>query len=166
MARWGRTGGWAAVAACAVLGVGCSAVDPASVGCTEIGSAAGISVTVERDVATPDLELTLRICQDACVDRRVDLQPGSTTVDETCSSDDPDGSCSASSSPDGTLIGFVDLAALTVGDAQVSGDLRTDGDSTPLTAITANVVTTYPNGQDCPAGGPQASVRITGEGLR
>lgn len=154
------------MAACAVLGVGCSALDPAGVACTEIGSPAGISVKVERDVATPGLELTLRICQDACIDRRVDLQPGSTTVDETCSSDDPDGSCSASSSPDGTLTGFVDLATLTVGDARVSGDLRTDVSSTPLTEISVPVAATYPNGTDCPAGGPQASVRITGEGLR
>ena len=123
-------------------------------------------MTVERDVVTPGLQLTLRICQDGCVDRRVDLLPGSTTVDETCSSDDPDGSCSASSTPDGTLTGFVDLATLTVGDAQVSGDLRTDGGGTPLKEISVPVAATYPNGADCPAGGPQASVRVTGAGLR
>lgn len=154
------------MAACAVLGVGCSALDPVGRGCTEIGSPAGVAVTVERDVVTPDLQLTLRICQDACVDRRVDLLPGSTTVGETCSSDDSDGSCSASSSPDGTLTGFVDLATLAVGAARVSGDLRTGAGRTSLTEITVPVAATYPNGADCPAGGPQASVRVTGAGLR
>ena len=156
----------AAVAACAVLAVGCTATGVSPHACTEIGSPAGVSVTVERDAVVPGLELTLRICQDACVERRVDLVPGSITVGETCSPDDPDGSCSASSSPDGTMVGFVDLATLTAGDGTDPRRAAGGRDRTQLAEVTATAEATYPNGRDCPAGGPQAAVRVTSSGLR
>ena len=154
------------VAACALLSVGCSATGVSSHACTEMGSPAGVTVTVSREAVVSGLELTLRICQDACVERRVDLVPGSITVGETCSPDGPDGSCSASSSPDGTMVGFVDLATLTAGPVRIGGQLRAGADSTELAEISTTAAATYPNGRDCPAGGPQAAVRVTGSGLR
>ena len=89
---------------------GCSGGAPPVRACTEIGSPAGVSVTIVREAAIARPQLTLRICQTECLSRDVELQPGSTTVGETCASDDPDGSCSASASPDGSLVGFVDVA--------------------------------------------------------
>lgn len=149
-----------------MLCVGCSAA-PGPRACTEIGSPAGAAVTVVRDVAPTGVGLELRLCQDTCVDRRVDLRPGAVTVGETCSSaGEPDGSCSASSSPDGTLVGFVDLPQLTAGPVRVSGTLTTAGGRTPLAEITVAAEITRPNGDDCPAGGAQASVRVTADGLR
>jgi hypothetical protein len=166
MALWRRPGVLAAVAVTAALTVGCSASTGPTRACTEIGSPAGISVTVVRDVVVPGMELTLRICQTACVERRVDLSPGSVTTGQTCTSDDPDGSCSASASPDGTMIGFVDVPALSVGEVRVGGELRAGSSTTEFDELTVRAEPTYPNGPDCPAGGPQASVQVTTTGLR
>jgi hypothetical protein len=161
-----RSRGMVGAAACAVLAVGCTATGVSPRACTEIGSPAGVSVTVARDAVVPAMTLTLRICQTECVEQLVDLLPGSTTVGETCDSDDPDASCSASSSPDGTMVGFVDVSTLTIGDVRVRGELRAGASRTPLAEITVPAEATYPNGRDCPAGGPQASIRVTDTGLR
>jgi hypothetical protein len=154
------------VAACAALSVACSATGSPARACTEIGSPAGLTVTVQRDAVVEAMRLTLRVCQADCVERRVDLQPGSVTVGETCTSDVPDGSCSASASPDGTMVGFVDLPTLTAGLVRVSGELRTASGATQLDEVTVTAAATYPNGRDCPAGGPQAALRVTSDGLR
>jgi hypothetical protein len=145
---------------------GCSGGEPPARACTGIGSPAGVSVTIVREAAIARPRLTLRICQTECLSRDVELQPGSTTVGATCVSDDPDGSCSASASPDGSLVGFVDVPTLTAGDVRVSGQLRTVTASRELDEVTVSAAATYPNGQDCPAGGPQAAVRVTKSGLQ
>lgn len=144
---------------------GCSSAAPPLRACTEIGSSAGVTVTVERAVVTDDLVLTLRICQQDCTSGRVDLHPGSVTVGETCASDDPDGACTASASPDGTLVGFVVVDGLTAGDVRVSGQLRTGSTSEELAEVTVQSEPTYPNGRECPAGGAQAAVHVTADGL-
>ncbi len=152
----------------AALSVGCTATGVSPRVCTEIGSPAGVSVTVVREAVAPALTLTLRICQADCVEQPVELLPGSTTVGATCASADPDATCSASSSPDGTMHGFVDVPALTVGEVRISGELRAGATRTRtrLEEVTVTAEATYPNGRDCPAGGPQASIRVTGAGLR
>ena len=150
----------------AALAVGCTATGVSPHACTEIGSPAGVSVTVVREAVAPAMTLTLRICQADCVEQPVDLAPGSTTVGATCDSADPDAGCSASSSPDGTMSGFVDVPALTVGDVRLRGELRAGSHSTELAEVTVAAKATYPNGRDCPAGGPQASIRVTPSGLR
>lgn len=148
-----------------MLCVGCSAA-PGPRACTEIGSPAGLSVTVDRDEVVSGLRLRLRICQNTCVEQPIDLRPGAVTVGETCSSAEPDGSCSASSAPDGTLVGFVDLPQLIAGPVRVSGSLTTPDGRTALAELTVAADPTRPNGPDCPAGGPQTSVRVTADGLR
>ena len=150
----------------AALSLGCTATGVSPHACTEIGAPAGVAVTVVREAVSPAMTLTLRICQADCVEQPVDLVPGSTTVGATCDSADPDASCSASSSPDGTMRGFVDVPALTVGDVRISGELRAGASRTRLEEITVTAEATYPNGRDCPAGGPQAWIRVTGAGLR
>ena len=157
---------WSALVLLIATATGCAGSTPPVRACTEIGSPAGLSVTVVREVAIDRPQLTLRICQSECHSRDVRLEAGSTTVGETCQSDDPDGSCSASTSPDGSLVGFVDVASLTVGEVRVSGQLRTVSASRELDEVTVSATATYPNGQDCPAGGPQAAVRVTASGLR
>ena len=157
---------WSALVLLTAMITGCTASAPPVRACTEIGSPAGVSVTVERELASERPELRLRICQSECISRDVRLNPGSTTVGETCTSDDSDGSCSASASPDGSLVGFVDVSTLTVGDVRVSGRLRTDSASRELAEVTVIAAATYPNGRDCPAGGPQAAVRVTPSGLQ
>jgi hypothetical protein len=163
---WRRSGVLATAAVGAALSLGCTATGVSPRVCTEIGSPAGVSVTVVREAVAPALTLTLRICQADCVEQPVELLPGSTTVGATCASADPDGTCSASSSPDGTMHGFVDVPALTVGDVRISGELRAGATRTRLEEVTVTAEATYPNGRDCPAGGPQVSIRVTGAGLR
>lgn len=163
--QWVR---WGVGLAVATLAYGCASTQT-PVACTEIGSPVGISVVVDRDVvaaAAARPTLTLRICQPDCVERTVELQPGSVTVGQTCTADDPDGTCSASASPDGTLVGFADLASLTAGEVKISGELRTGAGSTKLAEATVTATDTHPNGPDCPAGGPQALVHVTPTGLR
>lgn len=159
---------WPAIALALAAATGCSASDLPAQACTEIGSAVGVAVLVERDaVAAPEsTALTLRVCQTDCVERQVELQPGSVAVGQSCAADDPDGSCSASSSPDGTLVGFADVATLTAGEVRLSGELHTGSSTRRLDEIALSAEPTYPNGPDCPAGGPQASVRVTSTGLR
>ncbi len=162
--RAGR--GWPLVALVAAVATGCHAAAPGTQGCTEIGAQPGVSVVVEKEVVVESLTLRLRICQADCLEQAVELQPGSTTVDEDCTSDDPDGSCSASSSPDGTLIGFVDVTPFSAGPVRISGAMRTDSGTTTLDQVTVTAETTYPNGQGCPGEAAQASVRVTPTGLR
>lgn len=163
--RWARQG-WPLIAVVAAFTTGCQAVGPGTQGCTEIGAQPGVSVVVEKEVVADPLTLRLRICQDDCVEQTVELQPGSTTIDEDCSSDDPDGTCSAASSPDGTLIGFVDVTPFDAGPVRVSGTLRTDAGTTTLDQVTVTAETTYPNGRNCPGEAAQAAVRVTPTGLR
>lgn len=165
MRWWHRSGAWPAVALLAAATTGCTAGAPGRA-CTEIGSVAGVSVVVEREVAAGAPTLDLTICQSDCVEAAVPLEPGAVTVGETCSPGGPDGSCSASSSPDGTLVGFIDVPSLTVGEVRVRGELTTAGSTTALDEITVAAEATYPNGRDCPAGGPQAVLRVTATGLR
>lgn len=150
----------------AALSLGCTATGVSPHPCTEIGAPAGVAVTVVREAVAPAMALTLRICQADCVEQPVDLVPGSTTVGATCDSADPDAGCSASSSPDGTMSGFVDVPGLTIGDVLVGGEMRAGASRTRFEEITVTAVATYPNGRDCPAGGPQASIRVTPSGLR
>ncbi len=167
--------GWPLIALFAAATTACHAAAPVGQACTEIGAQPGVSVVVERAVverttATDPLTLRLRICQTDCVDQTVELQPGSVTVDEDCPTTDPgkdpDVSCSASSSPDGTLIGFADVATLTAGPVQISGTIRSGTGTTKLAQVTVTAETTYPNGRDCPGEAPQAAVRVTPTGLR
>lgn len=152
-----------AAAAATTLAYGCTAQP---VACTEIGSPAGVSVTVDRAAVEDGMSLRLRICQADCVEQAVDLEPGSVSVGAPCATDGPDRSCSASSSPDGTLVGFVDVATLSAGPVRISGELTTPARTTRLAETTTTAAATYPNGPDCPAGGPQAAVTVTTSGLR
>ena len=99
-------------AAVAVLLLLTACTDPTSV-CTEIGASPGVSVTVEKALATSLTGLALRVCWDgACKDYDVDLSPGSDTVDQGCDGNEPDAACSATAVPNGTLVGFVTVPAL------------------------------------------------------
>lgn len=145
----------------------CSAVGVPPTACTEIGAAPGLAVTVERGMvqsSAPSLALT--ICQDACTEHEVSLQPGSTTVGATCSPGGPDSTCSASSSPDGTWVGFVDLSDLAAGDVRVSGTLGDGERIRQLAEVTVRAEVTYPNGPQCPPENVQAQVQVTEDGLR
>lgn len=107
-------------------------------------------------MADPKLE----ICDDGCRTYRLNLRPESESVNLGCDSTDPEGSCSASMRPNGTLVGFVVDDRLTSGETAVSllsGSERYSATGTPELV--------YPNGQDCPGEALQLSLTLHGGAL-
>jgi hypothetical protein len=152
------------VAAALLLLTGCS--EPA-VACTEIGAPSGVSVTVLAPYAAEVDALGLTVCWAGadCVDGAVELAPGSDTVDQGCSGSAPDDACSATAVPNGTLVGFLDVAGLPAGSVTVEGSVTVDGEQRNLAEITKSAETTFPNGAACPPGGNQLSVQLDADGL-
>ncbi len=134
--------------------------------CTEVGSPSGLSVTVEQELAADLTDLSVTVCrQDECSDHAVDLQPGYVTMAPTCDTSRPDGSCAATPRPDGTRVGFVDIAELPVGPLTVSAVGRLGSSTLTLQAVELKASATFPNGSGCPPGGNQAAVRVSSRGL-
>ena len=120
-----------------LLLTGCSA--PA-LACTEIGAPSGVSVTVLAPYAADVDALSLTICWTGadCVEGAVDLMPGSDTVDQGCSGTEPDDTCSATAVPNGTLVGFLDVAGLPAGPVTVEGTVTAGGKQRRLAEISQN----------------------------
>ena len=156
MRRWGL--------ACLLLLAGCSTPELA---CTDIGSVSGISVTVLAPYAAKVDGVRLEVCwAGQCQERDVELAPGSDTVDQGCSGPNPDDPCSATAVPNGTLVGFVELAGLPAGPITIGATLTVDGRRVRVAGVTRTAETTYPNGPQCGAGGNQAAIQIDRTGIR
>jgi hypothetical protein len=134
--------------------------------CTQIAAQPGVSVTVERTIAATVSALRLTVCTAECVTRTVDLAPGSDTVDQGCSGDDPDDSCSASASPNGELVGFVVIDGLAAGPVRVAAEAVDSGRTRSYPEITTTAVLVYPNGPGCSGEAAQAAVRVDRDTLR
>lgn len=138
----------------------CSSMGPA---CTEIGAQSGVSVSVAGGLATVTESLAVAVClDDGCSTAEVDLQPGSSTTLETCT---PDGVCSATATPDGTLVGF---ATVELPEEEVDADVtlrRSDG-TTSVHTFTLTPTTVYPNGKRCGGGAVQGSLVLDDDVLR
>ncbi|MDI2037144.1 hypothetical protein [Paenarthrobacter nitroguajacolicus] len=118
------------------------------VACPAIGHVAAVSVTVAADYADQVGSLRLKACQDsACTEKDLMLNPGAVTADERCT---PDGVCSATSSPDGTLQGFLELPALSESplEVTVSGTSKT-GSALPVRTLEFTPKGEYPYGERC-----------------
>lgn len=121
---------------------------PEPVACPAIARATGVSVTVAASYAGDVGSLRLKACQDgSCTEKELVLQPGSAAVDQGCS---PEGVCSATSSPDGTLQGFMELPALSEAplDATVSGT-SISGAALPVRTLTFTPRGDFPFGEQC-----------------
>lgn len=135
--------------------------------CTAIGSAPGVTVTVDATTAAEVTGLELTICwEDSCRDAPVELSPGSDSVDQGCDSDGPDAACSATAVPNGTLVGFADVEGLPAGPIKITAVLIKDATRKPLPEATVMAAVTHPNGPDCPAGANQAKITIRSDGIR
>jgi hypothetical protein len=155
--------GLAAVAA--LLAVSACVPDP-PVACTEIGASTGVGVTLAPEVASGTGALALQVCFDGrCRTVPVQLSPGSSTVPLDCPTADPDAACSATAVPDGTLVGFAEVAGLPAGSVEVGATLTRNGRRQGYDPIAVESVTVYPNGTACPGEGNQAQVRLTAAGL-
>lgn len=113
--------------------------------CTQIAAQPGISITVAQSMAGSIVDPTLEICDDECRTYDLALEPGSDSVDLGCDSPEPEGSCSASVRPNGTLVGFVVVDQLGPGPVEVS--LLSGADRYSTTGTPQLV---YPNGPGCP----------------
>lgn len=141
----GRIGFALTLASAVALLTGCY---PEPVACPAIARATGVSLTVAATYAGDVGSLRLKACQDgSCTGKELVLHPGSVAVDQGCS---PEGVCSATSSPDGTLQGFMELQALSEAPMQatVSGTSAA-GAALPMRTLTFTPKGDYPFGEQC-----------------
>ncbi|MFG2086676.1 MULTISPECIES: hypothetical protein [unclassified Spirillospora] len=147
-----------ALAACGSGGLG------AGRPCTAIGSPAGLSVSVKAPDASRVTSASVRVCWDGtCREPRIELRPSSTTVPMGCDGDEPDGTCGASASPDGGSTGFARVEGLPKSPVQVTLTLRDARDRTLVDRrVDVTPKATFPNGEHCGEGGPQAALTVAG----
>jgi hypothetical protein len=162
----------AALSASALLS-GCETFE---VACPAIAQAPGVSLTVTAGYANAVQGLSMKACQDgACVAGKLELVPGTTSVDQGCSPAveapggygyGPDRVCSATSKPDGTKRGILHLPALTQSpmDVTVSGTLS-NGRPLPARTLRFTPDGNYPFGEQC-GRFITASVVLDGNGLK
>ncbi|MEU8796916.1 hypothetical protein [Spirillospora sp. NPDC048819] len=146
-----------ALAACGSGGLG------AERPCTAIGSSPGLSVSVKPPDASRVASASLRVCWDGttCREPTIELRPSSTTVPMGCDGDGPDAACAASASPDGGKTGFAQVEGLPKSPVQVTLTLRdAQGRTLVDRRVDVTPAATFPNGEHCGEGGPQAALTV------
>jgi hypothetical protein len=145
-----------------LLATACGGIDGGGP-CTAIGTLTGVTV----DVAHPDVVSgTIEVCwDDSCATPSLELYPSSRVAETTCTGTSPDDSCSARSEPTGGKHGFADLPELPAKPVTATLKLL---DQSGSSLVDRKIVLTpemaYPNGPDCPAGGPQAGIAVAADG--
>jgi hypothetical protein len=145
-----------------------SACLPEAVPCPAIAQAPVVALTVAASYAPSVKAIHLKACQDGtCREADLELMPGSTAVDLGCEpSAGPDGACSTTSSPDGTLTGMLMMDVLTESriDATATG---TSPAGAPLPERTLSFLprAEYPFGEQC-GKFVTAGVLLDADGLR
>lgn len=154
-----------AIAALLLLGLtGCSAPE---IACTQIAAISGVSVTVDADIARQVKALEVSACWEGkCTTGPVELSPGFDTIDQGCDGTEPDAACSASASPNGTLIGFHDVADLPPGTITVRATAQLADRRRSFADASVTAATVYPNGPNCPGSGNQVKITISDAGIR
>ncbi|MGW4113144.1 hypothetical protein ACWEFJ_19925 [Actinosynnema sp. NPDC004786] len=140
-----------------------AAVDGAGVACTEIGTRVGVGVEVEH----PDVVSgTIEVCWDgSCATPSLELYPSTRAGDTTCTGTGPDDSCGARVEPTGGKHGFADLPRMPARPVSVTLRLVDQSGSAVVDReLTVHPEMAYPNGPDCPAGGPQAGISVAADG--
>lgn len=144
-----------------------AACSPGQGGCPAIAAVPAVSLTVVRGYV-PQLEsLHMKACQDGtCTEGPLDLMPGSVSIGDECNPDaGPDSVCSATASPDGTLIGSLMLERLTESPVDVTlTGVGTDGAALPVRTHTITPVVSTPYGEQC-GRFISASVTLDADGL-
>ncbi len=132
--------------------------------CPAIAQASVVSVTIPVSYVPQVASLHLKACQDgACKEDAVELRPGSVSVDQGCT---PDGVCSATASPDGTLTGMLFLDSLTESPMTVTATgTSPGGQALPERTLEFRPRGAYPYGEQC-GRFVTASVVLDAEGLR
>ncbi len=131
--------------------------------CTLIGTPVGIGVTVRHPAATG---AEIEVCWGgSCVTPTLELHPSSRGGLTVCTGTEPDDSCGTRLEPTGERHGFANVPGLPA--APVTARLKlTDQSGSALVEreITVTPEMAYPNGPNCPAGGPQARISVGSDG--
>lgn len=132
--------------------------------CPAIAQATAVSVTIPAAYVPHVETLHLKACQaGVCKEGAVELRPGSVPVDQGCA---PDGVCSATASPDGTLTGALFLDSLTESPMTVTATgTSPDGRALPVRTLDFTPRGYFPFGEQC-GRFVTASVMLDAEGLR
>jgi hypothetical protein len=132
--------------------------------CPAIAQASVVSVTIPVSYVPQVATLHLKACQDGvCKEDAVELRPGSVSVDQGCT---PDGVCSATASPDGTLTGTLFLDSLTEAPMEVTAaGTSPDAQSLPVRTLGFRPRGDFPFGEQC-GRFVTATVVLDAEGLR
>jgi hypothetical protein len=129
------------------------ACQPLEQPCPAIAQASVVSLTVAPSYVSSVRSIQLKACQDGnCKEAELELRPGSVSIDQGCETRNagPDAVCSATSSPDGTLVGMLMLDVLTESpiEATVNGT-SPNGAPLPERFLTFTPKSDYPFGQHC-----------------
>ena len=144
---------------------GCHAFETA---CPAIGQLSGVSLTVAAGYSPQVKTLHLKACQDGkCKEDTLHLVPGTVSVDLGCTDDSrPDGSCSATSKPDGTQRGLLELGTLSESPIDVTANgSNANGRPLPTRTLRFEPRASYPFGEQC-GRFVSASVVLDAAGLR
>ncbi|WP_255769180.1 hypothetical protein [Pseudarthrobacter sulfonivorans] len=130
-----------------VLACGCNDY-PGGTPCPAIAQASVAAVTIPASYVPRVATLRLKACQDGvCKEDSVELRPGSVSVDQGCT---PDGGCSATASPDGTLTGMLFLDTLTESPMAVTAaGTSPDGQALPVRTLEFRPRVAFPYGEQC-----------------
>ncbi|MFF1883095.1 hypothetical protein ACFVVC_16700 [Pseudarthrobacter sp. NPDC058196] len=138
------------------------ACGPVPGACPMIAQATAVSVTVSADYAAHVSRLHLRACQDgSCKEGDLELRPGSASIDPGCAGE----FCSATASPDGTLVGILMLDTLTESPMAITASgAAADGSTLPVRTLEFHPPAAYPFGKQC-GKVVSASVTLDSSGL-
>lgn len=148
---------------------GCGTAGAAAPGgaCTEMGARVGIAVDVAAPLAAKARHATLEVCWNGtCQTKRVELFPATRAGDTTCAGDQPGDVCSAPAHVTGGRHGFADLPDLPELPVSAAFTLTgSDGGTITEQRVEITPKLVYPNGPDCPPGGPQAGLVVDSRGV-
>lgn len=156
---------WAAIAltTTAVLSSGCQ---PQVTVCPAIAMAPVVSLTIAAEYVPIVKTVHLKACQDGkCREGDLELRPGSVSIPQSCVPE-ADKACSATSSPDGTRYGFLNMGTLTASpiNAEVTG-INAGGGPLPIRALDFTPRSAKPWGEECQTT-ITASLLLDANGLR
>ncbi|MFD1146317.1 hypothetical protein [Saccharothrix hoggarensis] len=145
------------------LAAACGTNAGAPKACTLIGTMVGLTVDVDHpDVVSGSLE----VCDGgSCATHELVLHESRGIVGTTCTGTSPDDTCGARSEPTGGKHAFVVIPDLPTTPVTVALKLLDQSGSALVDrGVTVTPEMAYPNGPDCPGGGPQAGISVGADG--
>ncbi|MBE1558570.1 hypothetical protein [Nonomuraea africana] len=130
--------------------------------CTLVGTPVGVSLAIDSPLAARVSAAELTACWNgSCTTARPPLHVADQVAMQTC---DANG-CRARLAPTDGKRGFGEVAGLPKAAVKVRVKLTgANGDTVLDESLTVTPQGRFPNGPDCGEGGPQAALRVSGEG--